>query len=66
MKNYFFCYDKRLADFIRYEKNIEYITIGQKSDGKYTSVKNGKIFPKITLGWCKNRKNFADIYTRVV
>ncbi|MBY6278447.1 hypothetical protein [Symbiobacterium thermophilum] len=25
-KNYFFCYDKRLADFLRYEKNIQYIT----------------------------------------
>lgn len=35
--NYFFCYDKRLADFLRYEKNIEYIT-------KARSVKNGFIF----------------------
>lgn len=34
---YFFCYDKRLADFLRYEKNIEYIT-------KAKSVKNGFIF----------------------
>ncbi|MBE2922279.1 hypothetical protein HPJ93_10830 [Anoxybacillus flavithermus] len=25
-KNYFFCYDKRLADFLRYKKNITYIT----------------------------------------
>ncbi|WP_339171210.1 hypothetical protein [Anoxybacillus sp. FSL W8-1294] len=36
-KNYFFCYDKRLADFLRYKKNIEYIT-------KARSVKNGFIF----------------------
>ena len=26
MKKYFFCYDKRLADFLRYKKNIMYIT----------------------------------------
>lgn len=25
-KEYFFCYDKQLADFLRYEKNITYIT----------------------------------------
>ncbi|MED0717438.1 hypothetical protein [Aeribacillus composti] len=37
MKNYFFCYDKRLADFLRYEKGFSYIT-------KARSVKNGFIF----------------------
>ncbi|GGJ77136.1 hypothetical protein GGR02_003024 [Anoxybacillus voinovskiensis] len=36
-KEYFFCYDQRLADFLRYEKNIEYIT-------KARSVKNNFIF----------------------
>lgn len=36
-KNYFFCYDKRLADFLRYKKNITYIT-------KARSVKNDFIF----------------------
>ncbi|MDE8562752.1 hypothetical protein PNH38_02505 [Anoxybacillus rupiensis] len=37
MKNYFFCYDKRLRDFLRYEKNIDYITEGRH-------LKTGMIF----------------------
>ena len=34
MKNYFFCYDKRLADFIRYKKGIDYITVAQNPKTK--------------------------------
>jgi len=26
MKDYFFCYNPKLAQFLRHEKNIEYIT----------------------------------------
>jgi hypothetical protein len=36
-KNYFFCYDKRLRDFLKYEKGIDYITEGRH-------LKTGMIF----------------------
>jgi hypothetical protein len=32
--DFFFCYDKKLADFIRYKKGIDFITVAQNPKTK--------------------------------